>query len=118
MKIRDVNVVKEIIKTIDLTQLPTTNIFSKAVLDVYREALVNPDMFILHSDTTMSTPIHEDVTIWIANDISNRRFHSHGNQELTKKLNSKLTHYDTLLLDQIYKSIKDRTDLLTKRLAL
>lgn len=86
--------------------------FSKAVKQYYLDFIKEPNKYsnsgctIQKSGSTASN----DIVIWIANDIESRCFYTHSKekQDEVKELNSKLTHFDKILLDKISKTIKDR----------
>lgn len=86
--------------------------FSKAVKRYYLDVISEPNMYICDRTTLKRTGQTESssITIWAANDISDRRFYTHSGskREEVKSLNSKLTSHDLVLLDKLCKAIADR----------
>lgn len=109
-KIREKEIIKLLINSVDLTKLPTQDCFSQPAKDFYLKVISEPDKFTLthhtltHSDLSMS--------IWVANDVEHRRFYANyqDSQEEIDRKNAGLTYYDKVLFERIAKSFKQRNE--------
>lgn len=87
--------------------------FSRPVLQFYLRYLKNPNLFSIDKDNACSLDENgNEIMIWIANDMSHRRFYTHStNKEIrenTEKWNKEITQYDRALLEDIKLIVEKR----------
>ena len=108
------SILETLIENVSLT-LNNEKMLSKAVKELYLDFVNNPQDYTL-GHCTMNIKL-EGISIWTANDIENRRFYTHDDKfkKSVKKLNSKVTQADRLLLDKMYRLMSDYKNTCDKR---
>lgn len=115
-KVRREKFLEMIIQQINLENMGLIDCFSKDVIEVYLDILKNPNGWLLNEYAL--SKISDGTMIWAANDVYNRIFYTHGDDEVKNVIeekNKKLTYYDKVLLDKIVESYKNRQDKLVTK---
>lgn len=114
-KINKNKLIDRMVDKISINDLDIDDCFSTYVLDYYKRVLTNPEKF-----SKGHCVIQEDgnkIEVWTQNDIIHRRFYTNEKAlELeVEEINSKLTHYDRVLLDKISEQIEKNNKILIKK---
>tara|TARA_R110000851_G_scaffold142286_1_gene280730 strand:- start:12 stop:437 length:426 start_codon:yes stop_codon:yes gene_type:complete len=114
-KIRQTKFIEVLVDQISLDNINLTDCFSKDVVSLYLGVLKDTNKYSL-SDCTLNVS-GDDVMIWSANDLDSRRFYTHNKskQKEVEEMNSKLTHYDKLLMDKLVTAFKNRQEKLVTK---
>tara|TARA_R110000796_G_scaffold73490_1_gene165267 strand:+ start:417 stop:842 length:426 start_codon:yes stop_codon:yes gene_type:complete len=117
-KIRKNKFIEVLIDQIKLENINLTDCFSKDVVSFYLSVLKDTNKYSLNNCTL--NRVNDDVMIWASNDIHNRRFYTHNEKKKkeVEDMNSKLTHYDKVLMDKVINSFKNRQDKLVTKFFL
>lgn len=108
-------IIKNMTAKIDADSLIIADCFSEDVIQLYFDVMQNREKYFLGKCTFEKEG--DTITVWASNDIYNRKFYTHdeSKKEQVEQMNSKLTYFDKVLLDNIIKAIGDRNKkILTK----
>ena len=114
IKVKSKDLVESLIEKINIENLNLDNCLSKEVVNVYIDVLANTNDWSLISYQLVNKKLA--ISIWTANSITDREFHSIEGCTLNiLEVNKSLTKYDKLLLDKIVENYKNReSKLITK----
>lgn len=105
-KVNDDVIVEKLLKTLDKeVPVDVLGLFNPLVWEMYLEYLKNPESL---RTSGLCTITNGKVEIWSANDLHNRRFHTHDKRQDLEELNKSLTHYDQLLMDKLCRCVIGR----------
>lgn len=95
--------IEHIINNLTIKDIYTRKIiFSQPVIDYYKHFKENFHLYTLNEHTISRST--DNIEIWIANNLNNRRFYSGSSKTIWNK---NLTHYDQLLLEKIHQILKE-----------
>lgn len=114
-KIRRNKWIEFMVDRISLDNINLTDCFSKEVVGLYIGILKDTNKYSLSAHTLDFSG--SDIGIWAANSMENRRFYTTKDKKKkeVEEMNSKLTHYDKLLLDKLVNAFKNRQDKLVTK---